>query len=137
MSRSFKIAGFIAGLMAVLALNGGHWLALQSVAWARMIMDFSQCDPLGTALAKTFSGDHPCPMCLKIRHGWQQERQQERKPAWVKTEALPECVWAWRCLMAPPAPAASAEEAAFVPVLYADFIESPPTPPPRAAMAVL
>ena len=67
MNRALKMAGFAACLVAVLAMCGGHWLVLQSVAWGRMIADFSQEDSIGTAIAKTFSGKHPCSMCLQIR----------------------------------------------------------------------
>ncbi len=136
-SRLFKTAGFVTCLAAVSVMLGGHWLALQSVAWGRMIADFSQQDSLGTAIAKTFSGKHPCSMCLKIRKGWHQEKQQQEKHPWLKTEKAPEVVWQWRCLTAPPAPTTTGHEQPFVPVLHSDFIESPPVPPPRVLLATL
>jgi hypothetical protein len=116
---------------------GGHWLALQSVAWGRMIADFSHRDSIGTAIAKTFSGKHPCSLCLKISKGWHEERQREEKLPWLKTEKMPEAVWQLRCATAPPVPSAPRHDQPFVPTLRADFIASPPTPPPRAAWHVL
>jgi len=137
MNRPFKIAGFVACLAAVLAMCGGHWFALQSVAWGRMIADFSHRDSIGTAIAKTFSGKHPCSMCLKISKGWHEEKQREEKLPWTKTEKLPEVVWQLRCLTAPPVPTAPRHEQPIVPTLHTDFIESPPAPPPRALFATL
>jgi hypothetical protein len=137
MIKAFRMAGFAGCLVAVMAMCGGHWLALQSVAWGRMMVAFSQQDSLGTAIAKTLSGKHPCSLCLKIRKGWHQERQQQEEQPWLKTEKLPEAVWQWRCLTAPPAPAAPHHEQPIVPVLHSDFIESPPAPPPRLLFAAL
>jgi hypothetical protein len=122
--------------MAVLAMSGGHWFALQTVAWGRMIADFSREDSLRAAVAKTFSGKHPCPMCLKIRKGWHQEKQQEKEP-WLKTEKMPEAVWQFRRVNVPCAPTAPRQEQAFVPILHTDYIDSPPTPPPRVFLAAL
>ena len=77
--------GFVACLVAVVVMSGAHWFALQSIAWGRMIADFSRQDSLGTAISKTFSGKHPCSMCLQIRKGWHEERQREEKLPWIKT----------------------------------------------------
>jgi hypothetical protein len=137
MNRAFKIAGFAACLVAVVVMSGGHWLALQSVAWGRMIADFSQQDSIGTAIAKTFSGKHPCSMCLKIRKGWHEEKQREEKSPWLKTEEMPEALWELRCVTVPAAPTVARCERPFVPACYSDFTDSPPTPPPRACFPVL
>jgi hypothetical protein len=137
MNKALKMAGFAACLVAVVAMCGGHWLALQSVAWGRMIADFSQQDSIGTAIAKTFSGKHPCSMCLKIRKGVHEEKQREEKLPWTKTEKMPEPFWELRCVTIPVAPTVALCERPFVPVLHTDFIDSPPTPPPRACFRVL
>lgn len=118
--------------MAVLVMNGGHWLALQSVAWGRMILVFSQHESLTMALAKTFDGQHPCPLCLKIKDGWKQQKQQEEKMPWVKTEQLPEGFWEFRCFSLPATPTVPVHDGAFVAEYCYDFSDSPPTPPPRA-----
>ncbi len=137
MNRLFKVAGFVACMLAVLAMCGGHWFALQTVAWGRMLAEFSQQDSLSMAIAKTFSGKHPCSLCLKIRKGWHQEQQQQEKEPWLRTEKLPEVVWQLRCLTVPPAPTTPRYEQPFVPTLHADFIDSPPSPPPRILVATL
>ena len=123
--------------IAVVVMSGGHWLALQSVAWGRMIADFSRRDSLGTAIAKTFDGRHPCPLCLKIRKGLQEEKQREEKRPWLKADKQPELLWELRCASLPAAPTFAALEHPFVPAPYSGFIDSPPTPPPRSACCVL
>ena len=123
--------GFSASLAAVVAMIGGHWLVLQSIAWGRMIADFSRQDSVTTAIAKTFSGKYPCPLCLKIRDAFHQEQERQDKLPWLKTEELPEAIWQLRCMAAPSVPTAPRHEQPFVPTLHADFIESPPVPPPR------
>jgi len=110
---------------------GGHWLALQSVAWGCMIVSFSKQGSLGTAIARTFSGKHPCPLCLKIRHGVYEEQEHQDKLPWLKIEKLPEAVWQLSCVTAPPAPTTPRHDQPLVPTLHADFIDSPPAPPPR------
>ena len=124
-------------LVAILATLGGHWFALQSIAWGRMIADFSRQDSVGTAIAKTFSGRFPCSLCLEVRKGWHQENQQREKLPWLKIEKSPEFIWQLCCLAVPPPSAFALYERAFVPERYSDFIDSPPTPPPRGCFAVL
>jgi hypothetical protein len=137
MNRVLRMAGFGACLVAVLAMCGGHWLALQSVAWGRMIADFSHQDSVGTAIAKTFSGKHPCRLCLKIREGWHEEKQREEKRPWIKTEKMPEPFWELRRVTVPLAPTIALYERPLLSQRYSSFINSPPTPPPRASSCVL
>lgn len=137
MNRVLKIAGFMACLVAVVAMLGGHWLALQSVAWGRMLVDFSHQTSFATALARTFSGRYPCSLCLKVRQGWHEEQQRQENLPWEKLEKLPEVLWEVRCLTVPAAPTAARHEQPFVPTLHAEFTAAPPTPPPRLLTAML
>jgi hypothetical protein len=130
--KSLKAIGLVACLWAVFAMSGGHWLALQSFAWASMTVEFSRQTTLGTAIAKTFSGKHPCRLCLKVQEGMNQERQQSKRTPWIETEKLPEAIWQVRCLTTPPAPIAAVPAQCFALQFWSDFTESPPTPPPRA-----
>ena len=132
MHKSFKVIGLAACLWAVLAMSGGQWVALQALAWVRITMEFSQQATLGTAIAKTFSGKYPCPLCMRVQAGVRHEQQQTQKIPWLKTEKLPEVVWQLRCLIAPPAPTVHAPDAVFASDFCFAFAESPPTPPPRA-----
>jgi hypothetical protein len=137
MNKALRMMGFAACLAAVMALSGGHWLALQTVAWGRMIVDFSSQDSFSAAIAKTFSGKHPCSMCLKIRKGWHEEKKHEETLPWIKTEKMPEAFWQLRCVTIPATPTVALCERPFVPALHTDFIDSPPSPPPRACFRVL
>jgi hypothetical protein len=65
-------------LVVVAALTcslGLHWAMLQSVAWVSMVVTYSQESPLKEAVAKTFDGKHPCPLCKEIAKGKQSERR--------------------------------------------------------------
>jgi len=130
LGRFSRTAGCAACLLAVLVMLGGHWLALQTVAWARMIADFSRQDSLRLAVAKTLSGEHPCKLCLEIRQGRQQEEQQPKLPS-LKTENTPDLIWDARQVTAPRAPVHAANQPSFPAQFFSDFIDSPPTPPPR------
>jgi hypothetical protein len=129
MKRPFQFISLMACLLAVFLSAGGHWAVLQSVAWARMLADFSRTDSWRVAVAKTFDGEHPCPMCLKIREG---RARESKPPAVVKFERLPEFApQASLALLSPPEIPAPAV-IPFVPHRHADFISPPQKPPPRA-----
>jgi len=56
---------------------GGHWLALQGVAWVTMLVDNSRESSLVDAVSKTFDGQHPCPLCKAVATGQNEEREQK------------------------------------------------------------
>ena len=113
---------------------GGHWAVLQTVAWSRMLIDYSKTSSLATALSDTFDSDHPCPMCKKIAKGKQAEKREQQNTPDTKTAKAPDLYCALRLPSAlPPSPefqvlcgrAASAAS---------QFIDTPPTPPPLRAL---
>jgi hypothetical protein len=61
----------------ILVMTGGHWLILQSVAWTKMILDYSRSSSVRTAIEQTFDGRHPCEMCKLIQREKQSSKQQE------------------------------------------------------------
>jgi hypothetical protein len=63
--------------LALMVSIGGHWAALQSVAWVGMIIDYSHGSCLTVAIDKTFDGKHPCCLCRAIAAGKKSERKQE------------------------------------------------------------
>lgn len=63
--------------MLVLA-TGGHWALLQSIAWVRMTVELSQTEPLGSALQKTFDGQHPCELCKFVREGVEKPHHKQK-----------------------------------------------------------
>jgi hypothetical protein len=50
-------------IFALCCAIGLQWLALQSIAWTAMIVDYSKQDSLCRAIAKTLDGAHPCSLC--------------------------------------------------------------------------
>lgn len=128
-----KRFGWLASLVAVFAAGGGHWMALQSVAWARMLVSYSQDASFAAALEQTFDGAHPCPMCRKISQDKAQERREQPAGAPSNSRAVPEVL----CLVAgqdlPPVPVRTAFVRAPALAVPADRKQPPPTPPPRGA----
>ena len=64
--------------MLVLSL-GLHWALLQTVAWTGMLITYSRDASFKTAVAKTFDGEHPCPLCKAIKKGRAEEKKQEQQ----------------------------------------------------------
>jgi len=64
-------------ILAMLMACGGHWAVLQTVAWTKMIADFSQKEGLQSAITKTFDGCHACKLCNCIKAGKASEKKQE------------------------------------------------------------
>jgi hypothetical protein len=57
-------------LVIAVALSVGlHWVVLQSVAWAGMLVDYSAQHSLSVAFEKTFDGDNKCDLCLLVENG--------------------------------------------------------------------
>jgi len=115
--------------LALASSIGLHWAFLQAVAWAGMIVTYSQDAPLSEAVAKTFDGRHPCELCKKIATSKQSEKKSESKFELSKLEfpyVRSEFVFL--------APSSFRE---IRPVNNrADFLtHSPPVPPPRASFA--
>lgn len=66
--------------LIVLALTfslGLHWIFLQSVAWAGMVVSYSRCASLQEAISKTFDGAHPCKLCKLVRAGQETEKKHD------------------------------------------------------------
>ncbi|HET7238082.1 MAG TPA: hypothetical protein VFI76_03585 [Terrimicrobiaceae bacterium] len=117
--------------LAMFSVGGGHWAILQTIAWAGMLRDFAREGPLTTAIIKTFSGENPCKLCLKVEEG----RQKEDAPVSIKSDRKGE---SFLC----------AENSAAQWPIFRDFsyptgpclawiqrLSSPPFPPPRLTSA--
>ena len=121
--------------LAVVLLFGGPWSLLQTIAWVRMVVVYSQQGSLTSALAKTFDGRHPCALCLQVRHGEQEDQQNNHQTPREKTEKMTELVWDAPSIAVPPAPTVFVEVPLPSPASYFHGLDSPPTPPPRARVA--
>ena len=123
----FARIGRVFLIAAMLAVTGSHWVILQSVAWTTMLADNLRTTSLHEAVARTFDGKHPCPLCTQISKGKQAEKKSEFRIEWKKFE-FP---WAPTTFVFN-APAHFREARA--PEDSADQLtHAPPTPPPRAA----
>lgn len=69
--------------LAMFSLAGGHWAVLQTIAWARMLQEYSREASIAVTLKKTFGGEYPCDLCRKVEEGRQKE---EKAPATAKAE---------------------------------------------------
>ena len=108
---------------------GLHWSVLQVVAWAGMMITYSQDAPLAEAMVKTFDGNHPCKLCKQIAKETRSEKKSEYKIESSKTKfanaltsrlyCAPTVLWEFRAL----------DDSA-------DLLTDPPAvPPPRALPA--
>lgn len=77
--------GVVLAVVALFSIAGGHWALLQTVAWAKMLQDYSKDSTVAAAVEKTFSGEAPCKMCLRIADGKKKEEERQA-PATVKVD---------------------------------------------------
>jgi hypothetical protein len=125
----FRLIGRAAIVCALCFSIGGHWAALQSVAWAIMIVDYSRHVSLAEAVKQTFDGEHPCGLCKSIYAAKHQEKKQEAVPMTFK----PDLICATRTVILRP----RCTGFLFFELRTSAAIrsDSPPTPPPRSALA--
>lgn len=73
-------------LVAFFLSCGGHWAALQAVAWARMVVDFSASTTLPQAIVMTVSGQYPCSLCKKIAQKHREDAASGLKQSELKKD---------------------------------------------------
>jgi hypothetical protein len=117
-------------LAAFIFSCGGQWYALQGVAWIKMIHDYSQMVPFTEAVSMTLSGKYPCEICKAIAE--KQSSEQQKSLALEKYEKK----------FTPPLELTLTNHLSAVTFHYAAYVsalsgrtETPPTPPPRSALA--
>ncbi len=121
------IRWIILGLMC-LSL-GLHWAVIQGVAWTTMLVSYSQSGGLIQAVAKTFDGQHPCPLCEAVEEGSRKTSGKDASGGKFPDKKC-EAVLTGIIRVVPPAPR---------PLTYPDLIlkasartSPPPEGPPRA-----
>lgn len=67
----------------LLVSMGGHLALLQTVAWSRMLVDYSSNQSLTEAVEKTFDGAHPCSLCKVVK---QSRKSEEKENPLLKSE---------------------------------------------------
>jgi hypothetical protein len=116
--------------ITVLALSGAiglQWLALQSIAWTSMIIDYSKRGTLCHAIAQTFDGAHPCSLCRVVNKANSSENKTDLQVLTPKVDMI--CTKGRAITLFRP----------FVNFEYStsncflsEIAHSPPIPPPRA-----
>jgi hypothetical protein len=125
----FRVVGRPFIVLALCLAIGGHLLGLQSIAWAKMIVNYSQRCSIKEAIVQTFDGHHPCDLCKQIGKARDAENKQERRIVSIKTDLI-----------------CTVRQVAFLPrVVPLEYLEltnqsvwesqEPPSPPPRAQLA--
>jgi hypothetical protein len=110
---------------ALVAATGGHWAALQTVAWTAMLAGNLRTDSFAGAVSKTFDGEHPCPLCKAIDAGRKSEKKSEAVAPVLKMDFLSASE---KPVLVPPA------RFELLPLSnsFADSLAAkPPLPPPR------
>jgi hypothetical protein len=115
-------------IFALCCVIGLQWLALQSIAWTAMIVDYSKQDSICRAIAKTLDGAHPCSLCYVVNTANMAGKKADLQLLTPKIDMI--CAWHAISSFQP-----------FVSVEYAarDFSfdkvgRSPPVPPPRSLL---
>jgi hypothetical protein len=106
---------------------GAPWIALQSVAWATMLVEYSQESTLAKAMVQTFDGNHPCDLCKHVR-----VKQSEKKPDAPSTTLKPDLLCVKRAVVLIP----PYVDLSFPTELIDASTEppAPPVPPPRTLL---
>jgi hypothetical protein len=122
----FRCAGRIATVIALCCAIGLHWIALQSLAWTTMIVDYSKHAPLRQAITRTFDGAHPCSLCHVVNKGKNSENKSDLQASTPKIDMI--CARLVTSLIPPFVRFAySASKFSF-----SAIGRSPPVPPPRS-----
>ena len=117
--------GRILTIFALCCAIGLQWIALQSLAWTTMLMDYSKRAPLCQAIARTFDGAHPCSLCHIVATGKASEKKSDVQSSVPKIDII--CVARVIRLISPVA----LFEYALRDFCVSEIEHSPPVPPPR------
>ena len=93
LSLMFMRIGRCVVAFALCSSIGGHWLGLQSIAWATMIADYSQHCSFGQAIVQTFDGKHPCDLCKHISKAKATEKKQDNQRGATKVVCAEGGTW--------------------------------------------
>jgi hypothetical protein len=120
-----RIAGRASTILALCCAIGLHWVALQSVAWTTMVIEYSKRAPLCQAIEQTFDGTHPCSLCHIVSKGKNSEKKSSLQSAAPKIDMI--------CVVQPIRwlPRFTVFEYAVNGFPSSDIGFSPPVPPPR------
>src|SRR5205823_8508954 len=125
----FRCVGRIATIIALCCAIGLHWIALQSLAWTTMIIDYSMRAPLRQAITQTFDGAHPCSLCHAVNNGKNSEKKSDLQSSTPKMDMI---YVACTIRLIPPF---KLFEYALDNFPLSDIGQSPLVPPPRESLS--
>jgi hypothetical protein len=121
----FVRTGKILVVLALVATLGAHWALLQTVAWTTMLASNLQSHSISEAVADTFDGKHPCPLCRAIAAAKKSEKKSEAISSILKME-FPPVAANFTFISPEPISAFSLAK-----LFAASSFQKPPLPPPR------
>ncbi len=86
--KMFRAAGRFVTILALCCAIGLHWIALQSLAWTTMIVEYSKHAPLRAAITQTFDGAHPCSLCHAVNAGKNSEKKTDLQSTTPKIDMI-------------------------------------------------
>jgi hypothetical protein len=116
-------------IVALCCAIGLHWVALQSLAWTTMLIDYSKRAPLCQAIVQTFDGAHPCSLCHIVAKGKASEKKSDIQSPVPKIDII--CVARVIKMISPGALFQYALRDFFA----SEIKHSPPVPPPRSPLS--
>lgn len=128
MSRQFTL---VLTLAAWLLATGSQWDLVQTYGWGRMIVAYSRVMPLRQAVAKTFTGEELCGVCLAVHAA---KQAQDAKGAKVPGTKAPEKIFVVNPARVRVFASPAAQCVGLVsdwPALASADLSAPPGPPPR------
>jgi hypothetical protein len=117
-------------IFALCCAIGLQWVALQSIAWTTMIVNYSKRGSLCQAIAQTFDGAHPCSLCHIVNKGKTTEKKSDLQLLTPKIDII--CTKRVITLVQPFVRFDYATSEFFV----SEIGQSPPVPPPRNSFSV-
>ena len=128
MSNVFRCIGRAVTIFSLCCAIGLQWVALQSIAWTSMIIDYSKRGTLCQAIAQTLDGAHPCSLCRVVNKANSTEKKSDLQLLTPKLDLI--CTKHAITLGLP-----------FISFDYAnrnfrisEVGQSPPVPPPRSIL---
>jgi hypothetical protein len=76
MSKRARRASHYLLIAIMMVAMGGHLALLQTVAWGRMLMTYSNGTTMAVAVEKTFDGGHPCSLCKLVSRTKSEEKEK-------------------------------------------------------------
>lgn len=116
--------GKVLVIFTFVATLSAHWALLQTVAWTTMLAGNLHSCSLHDAVAMTFDGQHPCPLCKAIAAAKNSEQKNQIVLVTQKLDFLPVH---GRLILAAPMPVEIPSPDMFA----ASIPQKPPVPPPR------